>query len=391
MAFVKFIRGLEASYNATTHADAIYFATDTKKILLNGDVYGGGNERLVSDVLLDEDGLGITIKFTEGADKSIKFPLASADDPDQAGLITWADLIGIKYQSAMPDDLTTPTANGGIPAGTSVATLKEKTVDEIIDMLLFPELQPTVVAPSASIALKTGFSNNGVYEVGAAAPAAETNFTTTFNRGSGKVAGQADKYRAGELDSDNSFIYYGTSTSNTTLPTTVPLGATSYKYHAAYAAGDTLVTSYGNAASVNPNPLPAGSVDSSAVTINGTYPYYCNGVSASSSAQATSLPTTVTPDTKLPLVTWTTTLIGAAFASEAATGTRLEFYYPSAKSVTKVEFMNTVSGKWEAFTSYETAATGTKEIQGSPIEYSKLTTTGSLNGALQLRFTVANA
>ena len=41
MALVKFFRGLKANYvPATTHADSIYFATDTQELLLNGTAYG---------------------------------------------------------------------------------------------------------------------------------------------------------------------------------------------------------------------------------------------------------------------------------------------------------------------------------------------------------------
>lgn len=139
------------------------------------------------------------------------------------------------------------------------------------------------------------------------------------------------------------------------------------------------------------NPLTAGSVNSSGVTIYGTYPYFCNGASASSSNQESSLPTEVTSNTKLPLQKWTDTLVGAKFASEAATKTRLLFEFPATKKVTKVEFMNTVSGKWEAFTAYTTGSAGNKTIQDTEISYSNLTTNGALSGALQLRFTIANA
>lgn len=65
------------------------------------------------------------------------------------------------------------------------------------------------------------------------------------------------KKRAGALNSEASFIYYGGQESNKTLPTKVVLGTMQYNYHAAYAQGEQLVTSWGNKASVQPNPLPA--------------------------------------------------------------------------------------------------------------------------------------
>lgn len=297
-----------------------------------------------------------------------------------------------KFYSSLGDSVQVPSTVGGIKAGTTVAQLKGKKQNEIIDRLLFPEQQPTVANPSASIALKNAFKANGIYEVGSAGPV-QADFTTGFNRGTCTVAGQAAKNRAGALDSSKSFIYVGGSTSNKTFPANVTLGAMQYNYVATYGQGDTLLTSWGNKASVTPNPLPAGSVNSGAIYIYGTYPYYCNGASASTSEQDTNFPGAAAPGTKLPLQKWTDTLVGAKFASEASTGTRLVFEFPATKQVTKVEFMNTVSGKWEVFAegNYAVSSSGNKNIQGSYIIYNKLTTEGALNGALQLRFTLAKA
>lgn len=379
MAIIKFVRGEFEGYKPSAeHKDAIFFATDQKAIYVNNVKYGfnPSEESIIGD-----------ITYANG-----KLTITYTDDTPSKDL----DINDLKmYESAMPNELTVPTTIGGLKAGTTAADLKEKTVSQVLDDIIFPELNPTVVAPSASISFASGFNANGIYEVGATAPTA-TNFNTSFNRGSGKVAGKADLYRAGALQAESSFIYYGGQTSVTILPLTITLGAMQYNYHAAYAQGDTLVTSKNNTATHDAegtsitNPLPAGSVNSGNLVIYGTYPYFCNGASASSSNQDANLPESVTPNTKLPLVTWTTTLIGAKFASEAATGTRLVFEYPSTKKITKVEFMNTVSGKWENFTAYTTASAGNKLIQGSDIAYTSLTTTGSLSGALQLRFTVAN-
>lgn len=303
------------------------------------------------------------------------------------------DLTADIYKSALETSIQMPNTVGGIAAGTTVATLNGKKQNEIIDMLLFPEQQPQVVAPSATILLSSGFINNVIMEVGMAAPVADTNIRTAFDQGYGRVAGQPDKKRAGVLNSEASFIYYGGQESNKTLPTKVVLGTMQYNYHAAYAQGEQLVTSWGNEASVQPNPLPAGTVNSGAVYIYGTYPYFANGADASTSNGDGNMPSAPTPNTKLKLYKWTDTLIGAKFASEASSGTRLEFKFPSTKNVTKVEFYNTVSGKWEVFGSanYVISDAGNIAVQGVNIAYKKLTTQGALSGALQLRFTVANA
>ena len=381
MAIVKFYRGNKSSYQPeTTHKDCIYFCLDEHVIYLNNVAYGFNESanKLVEDVTY-ENGI-LTVKYLDGTEDSV-------NDLNEL----------LKYKSAMPDDLTVPNAIGGLQAGVKAEELKKKTISQVLDDIIFPELNPTVTAPSASISLKDGFSANRIYEVGAPAPVAETNFNTGFNRGKGVVAGQPDKYRAGELNPEASFIYYGGSTTNKELPAEITLGSLVYNYHAEYAEGDTLVTSKGSKAtrdSANKsltNPLTAGSVNSGGVTIYGTYPYFCNGASASSSNQESSLPTEVTSNTKLPLQKWSDTLVGAKFASEASTKTRLLFEFPSTKKVTKVEFMNTVSGKWEAFTAYTTGSAGNKTIQETEIAYSNLTTNGALSGALQLRFTIANA
>ena len=357
-------------------SNAIVTISGSKGELLSLFAYKSGGYAISFDLM---------IRYSEGKYTVLN---ATKDTP-----LSKSDMANVdKFQSALGDSVQVPSTVGGIKAGTTVSQLKGKKQNEIIDMLLFPEQQPAVANPSASIALKNAFKANGVYEVGAAGPV-QADFTTGFNRGTCTVAGQSAKNRAGALDSSKSFIYVGGSSPSQTLPAKVTLGAVSYYYVAAYGQGDTLLTSWGKKASVSPNPLPAGTVNSGTIYIYGTYPYYCNGASASTSAQDSSFPSAPKADTKLPLQKWTDTLVGAKFASEASTGTRLVFEFPATKQVTKVEFMNTVSGKWEVFASgnYAVSSSGNKTVQGASVAYKKLTTRGALSGALQLRFTLANA
>lgn len=357
-------------------SNAIVTISGSKGELLSLFAYKSGGYAISFDLI---------IRYSEGKYTVLN---ATKDTP-----LSKSDMANVdKFQSALGDSVQVPSTVGGIKAGTTVAQLKGKKQNEIIDMLLFPEQQPAVANPSASIALKNAFKANGIYEVGAAGPV-QGDFTTGFNRGTCTVAGQAAKNRAGALDSSKSFIYVGGSMSNKTLPAKVTLGAMQYNYVAAYGQGDTLLTSWGKKASVSPNPLPAGSVASGAIYIYGTYPYYCNGASASTSAQDTNFPGSAAPGTKLPLQEWTDTLVGAKFASEASTGTRFEFKFPATKQVTKVELMNTVSGKWDLFNAngYKVESAGNITVQGVAVAYKKWTTQGSLNGGMQLRFTLANA
>jgi hypothetical protein len=371
-----------------------YFNTGGLAVVSYADVYYPCNVYFNGN----ESTPGLTVKWINDNNQGIVLNSFTFTIIDAAWTIQYSTkvLVGNSvdiYKSALGVNVQMPNAVGGIAAGTTVATLNGKKQNEIIDMLLFPEQQPQVVAPSATILLSSGFINNEIMEVGMAAPVAGTNIRTAFNQGYGRVAGQPDKKRAGVLNSEASFIYYGGQESNKTLPTKVVLGTMQYNYHAAYAQGEQLVTSWGNKASVQPNPLPAGTVNSGAVYIYGTYPYFANGADASTSNGDGNMPSAPTPNTKLKLYKWTDTLIGAKFASEASSGTRLEFKFPSTKNVTKVEFYNTVSGKWEVFASanYAISDAGNIQVQGAPVAYKKLTTQGAMSGALQLRFTVANA
>lgn len=413
----RFVPAINNTLTSTSTSEALSAAQGkalNDKISALGSVYRiKGSKTNISEVLALTDAKvgdawNVTNAFTFGGKpypantNVVCITATSTSDHDEnnwdpiggtVDLSPYAKKSDISYTTDLPDSLVVPQTIGGINEGTKVSDLEGSTISQMFDNLLFPEVQPTIQAPSATIHFKDTFSSNGVYEVGTTAPIA-ANFNTSFNRGTCTVVGQANKNRAGNLDSGNSFIYYGGNTSTKTLPAKVTLGTMQYNYHAAYAQGDTLVTSKGNKASVTPNPLPAGSVNSSNLTIFGTYPYYCNGQSASSSSGDSNFPTSATPDTKLPLYKWTDTLVGAKFASEAATGTRMQFMYSNRKKVTKVEFYNSISGKWETFdTSNYNAKSGIKtySVQGTNETYNILTTTGPLSGSVQYRFTMINA
>lgn len=77
---VKFYRGLAASYNSITHADGIYFATDTKKIIMNNAEYGGDSNKKVSDVALNANANGIVITYTDSTSTTLLLGKATALD-----------------------------------------------------------------------------------------------------------------------------------------------------------------------------------------------------------------------------------------------------------------------------------------------------------------------
>lgn len=266
-----FFRGAYDKYDQSIHGDGIYFAIDKNIIRMGGKDYVGplANATAVKNISLNADGS--------------KFVVTYLDDTT-----TEIEAATTEYISNIEDkSLTMPNAVGGFAKGTKVSELEGKDYNQMFDDLLFPTVNPTFTAPSASIAFKSYASTQ---EVGAAAPTAD-NFTTSYNAGAITLNGVKQANRGGTHNTAGSFIYVNGDVNNKTLPATVTLGSTTYKYHAAYNEGAQPKDNKGNDYS---SPLAAGTVDSSAVTLNGTYPWYAS----------TSAATSTTPVVKQSLVAW---------------------------------------------------------------------------------------
>lgn len=274
---VKFYRGLESSYNSTTHANGIYFATDTKKIIMNGSEYGGDSNKKVADVALNTQANGIVISYTDSTSTTLLLGKASSavdglmSKEDKAKLDSLDPTASGTYESSLDSTVATVEKLGGIAAGTTVAQLTGMSYDEIFDTLIFPTVNPTFTAPSASISLKNGYSN--IQEIGANAPTAD-NFNAGFNPGAITLAGKKQNNRAG-AQTAASKILYGSNKVDT-LPEKVVSGAMDYYYRAEYAQGPQPKDSKGNNYQT---PLPAGHVDSPKVTVTGYRPAYSGLVS----------------------------------------------------------------------------------------------------------------
>ena len=182
---VRFYRGLKASYNATTHADGIYFATDVGQILMNGVEYGGDSDKKVANVELNTQANGIVITYTDTTSTTLLFGKASTvvdglmSKEDKAKLDSLDPSASSSYESSLDPTVATVEKLGGIDAGTTVAQLTGKSYDEIFDTLIFPTVNPTFTAPSASISLK---NYQNIQEIGANAPTT-ANFNVSFNAG----------------------------------------------------------------------------------------------------------------------------------------------------------------------------------------------------------------
>lgn len=178
------------------------------------------------------------------------------------------------YVSAIKDkDLEMPYAIGGIPQGTKVSDLEGKTFSELADEMLFPTVVPVLTNPTADLSL----TGSTLREVGAAAPSLY-DLSARLNRGSIVLVGELQNLRSGELDYDKSYVFVNSDPSDKLLPETTLLGITSYKFRAYYAAGPQPYDNKGNAYG---SPLPAGYVDSNAIEIFGTLPWYATTAGAS--------------------------------------------------------------------------------------------------------------
>lgn len=408
MANIKFFRGLHASILTKLAAKefpagSIVFVTDEPIFyLIKADQTGekfDGNGFNIDDVSVVEkvekgaDGHSLKITYTgEESPKmeTITFNLATSEadglmsKEDKAKLDSLDPNASGAYQSTLDESVATVTALGGIAAGTTVASLNGKSYDEIFDTLIFPTVNPTFTAPSATLALK---SYNATQEIGATAPTA-ADFTATYNAGAITLAGKKQNNRGGVIKEDTSKIYYNNSA---TLAEKVILGAMPYKYHVEYEQGPQPKDSKGNNYST---PLPAGSVESSVVNVYGTYPYFANGVDASSTNnELDSLPANQN-ESKLSLKRIdNNTSFAVKFMSEAVNSVKSYLLVPATKKVTAVKAMNALTGKFDVdFTTWEMGTDiETKEVQGVSVNYKRWTTTGSLLGGNQYLFTIANA
>lgn len=297
---------------------------------------------------------------------------------------------GIKVDGEPDPNLTTPNDVGGIKKGTPLVDqtidgkvkkgLNGKSFSELFDDLLFPTVKPTYTAPSASISWKSGFQT--VYEKGSSVEltvgtGSTTTIKTSFSKGAITLNGVRQNNRSGNLSSG--FVYVNDDINNKTLPTTVPLGDTTFKYRASYAEGPQPYNNKGGTVDADGNALtklPAGSVDSSAITLNGTYPWYA--------------PTaTMGTWTKQPLISWKDTAIESDRAgvtlqphSDNATPQNkqgFKFPRPTGRNTTiKIEVYNTSAKAWEDAT--HTFTIGTDEtINGITYKFYYASMTVAIN------------
>lgn len=352
---VKFFRGLRANYTYTesnpgNFADALFFATDTGELLMNGKLYGSDGEK-VKDVQYNSATNTFTFTKADGSTVIANLGDKLLTDADRTLLDNVADMfeegqMNVTYNSTLDQNVATTEKLGGIAAGTKVSALDGKTISEVLDTLIFPTVQPTIVAPKATIALKSGVSN--IKEVGSTGYTTD-NFNANFDRGTIKIGNTLQNQRAGEKSTD---VIYAGSESNG-IPTTITAGTTNFYYKVSYAAGPAPLDSKGNPAA-SYTALPAGSVTSGALATYGVYPFYANTTNASPS--------------KLPLTKDLT------FTAKLAAEGPNKHVFKLPHTITKIEMLNTLSNQYEVYALQNfTKTTESISVQGTNVTYNVYT------------------
>lgn len=159
------------------------------------------------------------------------------------------DNVNVSYSPADTSQ-TVPTTIGSIEKGTKASELAGKSLSEMWDLLLYPTIYPTFVAPTATL-VPTG---TYTLEVGSTFPKNKSDFSVSFNKGAINLNGSKQNNRAGDL------INYEINCSEDTWPTAVSYKTVTITGTINYKEGPQPKDSKGKDYS---SPLPAGSVKTS--------------------------------------------------------------------------------------------------------------------------------
>ena len=258
-----------ATFVSSQLNNQIYLSSEDGKLQVNPITSPDGSLEIVST------GLELQIQLSSEIVAEINASLKAGDNVSElfndgdgtSPFITRDELgdVGVTYTNPTP----TITALGGIPVG---ATFEDKTMKEMWDSLLYPELNPSLGNPYNSLSS----TYTGLYEVGIVIPS--ITLSAGFNRGSISPAYGTSGFRSGEPDK---YIYAGSGVSDnisTALTDNefvtnykVLNGANNWSGQVSYKVGDQPLTSSGNPYS---SPLPAGITNALTVGLTGTYPVF---------------------------------------------------------------------------------------------------------------------
>lgn len=321
------------------------------------------------DVMDGEDGVGITsvegdgndlvITLSNGTVVRIPIPssgaLSSLDDVElnsledgqilkyDAATGKWVNAAGSTGGGSLESPLTTSVTVGGIASGTSYPT--DTPIETILRNMLNPVAYPKLTNPSATLSA-TGAK---LLEVGSTL---NVTFTLAFNRGSINPSYGTSGFRAGAA---TTFTLDGVTKNTNTFTINVTQAKTSYQGTVTYGAGEQPKDSVGNNYD---SPLPAGSVNSNAVTyefVNALYSNQSNIVSV----------------TKEPLVSKSAKQKEFTFPAQTIANPE-EFHVPADWIITAIEVLNTLSNQWESCANEFTISNTTHtDAAGNTVNYKR--------------------
>ena len=226
--------------------------------------------------------------------------------------------------STIEQSIEVTEAVGGLTPGKTYAAGEE--MEQILRDMLNPLKYPTLTNPSATLSFASGESNlveDGTTDI-------RKNIVCSFNRGSISPAYGTDGYRAGAAESYTDSVS-GTAQASGTFNNVQWPASGGVSVTVAYAAGPQPKDSHGNNYD---NPLPANTVTSNTIDIVKVKAFYANT-------------TDITSIDKLPLFNHNTTKSKEFVFPPQTVANPEVFDIPASLTVTKIEVLNTLSGKFE--------------------------------------------
>ncbi len=163
-----------------------------------------------------------------------------------------------KYNSELPDNTEVPIQVGGIKKGTTVVSLKDKTINQIIDTILFPRVVKTPINPQLSF---KNFNIPDIISIGS--PTHDISTPTNYLNFNQNDAGNAKEYSL-------KLLYNGEEFNDTTYS---KLGNYTYNGTVSYEQGPYMTDNTG-AEDLNTY-IESGELNVTK-TIYATYPWYIN-------------------------------------------------------------------------------------------------------------------
>ena len=372
--------------DSTSANNGVYILLDPTAItnLASWKFVGSGSGQ---DIEIKDDGTSITTKVKDIDFVGTGVTVTGGGTGNENITVTISGGLG-SYTNATPTPQNFPGNSpfDNIPTG---ETFSNETFEAMMNKMLYPTINPTLTAPSATLTITPGATYQ---EIGANIP---VTLDATFNQGlinpqytsaSNKRSGLPNTYNFNGTGV-SPVVSTSLAESATTGAYTILAGANTWTNSVSFDAGVMPKDSVGGDFDP-PGALSAGTTSTISRTITGVYPVFAN----------TQIPIGPPPNTavKQTLQSMTTTIV-VDFASELVSNPsfyRQALDIPLAgggqvgwSTITAVEQFNSFSGLWDpsSLSDWTTSAT-THTIQGLVINYTRYTYNGPPIGGRKMRF-----